>query len=352
LAVYPKNKNETTLVLKSDAIGRDKYETAKQDLGAAFAETVDSISQGPNPQLVILHLCKRKVANLVKFESFKDQLKKPLSFAIGESIKGPLVQSLEKLPHMIIAGTTGGGKSVFFKQTLLGILKTTPHLQLYLLDLKRGVEMKEFSALPNVRLAKTVEDAATLLEKLRHEMDQRFIFLEKNGHKEIDPKRDKMDKIVIGIDEASELFTKPKASETQASVTNRAREAADGLAKLARAAGIHLIFATQKVTKETIDTRVQENIGGRMCFRMNTLQGSMTILGNKMGFELPDIKGRGIWANGNDFIEVQAPLISQEQIELEIDEIKEEFEQGKKFILGSMIEISDTKFKLNEKFHS
>jgi len=70
-----------------------------------------------------------------------------------------------------------------------------------------------------------------------------------------------------------------------------------------------------------------------------------------MGFELPDIKGRGIWANGNDFIEVQAPLISQDQIEVEIDQIKEEFGQGKKTVLGKMIEIDDTNFQVNDKFH-
>ena len=119
----------------------------------------------------------------------------------------------------------------------------------------------------------------------------------------------------------------------------QARELTDELAKLARAAGIHLIFATQKVTKETIDTKVQENIGGRMCFRMNSLPGSMTVLGNKKAFDLPDIKGRAIWTNGNNFYEVQAPFISEEDIKEEIELIKTQEENGKFKNFGEMIRI-------------
>jgi hypothetical protein len=67
-----------------------------------------------------------------------------------------------------------------------------------------------------------------------------------------------------------------------------------------------------------------------MCFRMNTLQGSLTVLGNKMGFELPDIPGRAIWSSGNKFLEVQAPFMSDEEIVRECELIKFDFESGKR----------------------
>ena len=110
-----------------------------------------------------------------------------------------------------------------------------------------------------------------------------------------------------------------------------------------RAAGIHLIAATQKVTTKTIETDVQENIGGRICFRVGTLQGSNTVLGNKMAYELPDVKGRAIWNCGNDFVEVQTPFLSEAMIEKEIStftqEIAErlrEFERGFRKASGAM----------------
>lgn len=337
--IQKSDRFKTKLTIRSVAIGIDRYETKRRDLEATFAEMVDTITTGANPQIIVLHLAKIKLAERCLFQNMEGMLKDPHVFLLGESMKGPLVQSIESLPHMLIAGTTGGGKSVFFKQALLGLLKTSPHLQVYLLDLKRGIEMKEFAALPNVRVAKTEKEAAFLLQKLKEEMDQRFEFLEKKGFKEIRPDRDGLDKIVLGIDEASVLYTKTRSNSEKGNSIHRARELTDELAKLARAAGMHLILATQKVTKETIDTKVQENIGGRLCFKMNTLQGSMTVLGNKMACDLPDIKGRGIWANGQDFIEVQAPFISEEELVEEIETLKSEFTDGKRKIFGKMIEV-------------
>jgi len=325
VAVNKIDDYKTTVIIKSVGIGLEKYQLKKSDIESSFAEEVDSIVNGSNPQIVILYLTKKKLPTLVEYGALDGNLIVPHSFIVGESMKGVMTRTLESLPHLLIAGTTGGGKSVFFKQTLLSLLKTTPHLQLYLLDLKRGVEMKDFGELPNVRIAKTEEEACKMLKKIKDEMDRRFEYLEKAGHKEIITQRDGFDKIVVGIDEASVLYSKVKSNATKAHLINAAREYTDELAKLARAAGIHLILATQKVSKETIDTKVQENIGGRVCFRMNTMVNSVTVLGNKKAFELPDIKGRAIWASGNDFIELQCPFISDDELKAEIEVIQEKF---------------------------
>lgn len=325
LAVNKHDEFKTTVVIKSVGIGIEKYQQKKSDIESSLAEELDSVTNGANPQIVIMHLTKRKLPTLVKYSDLEAQLLKPHSFIIGESMKGVVTRTLESLPHLLIAGTTGGGKSVFFKQMLLSLMKTTPRLQLYLLDLKRGVEMKEFSELPNVRIAKSEAEAAQMLKMIKEEMDRRFVYLEKIGKNEIVPERDKMDKIVVGIDEASVLYSKAKSNPSKTHLINLARDYTDELAKLARAAGIHLIFATQKVSKETLDTRVQENIGGRVCFRMNTMTNSVTVLGNKMAFELPDVKGRAIWASGNDFMEIQAPFVEEELLKSEIESINEKF---------------------------
>jgi hypothetical protein len=328
---------KTTLVLKSVGIGLDKYQVRKEDLESSFAQEIDSITTGSNPQIIILNLTKRKLPKMVSFSDLEPSLIKPHSFIIGESMSGVVTRTIESLPHMLIAGTTGGGKSVFFKQMLLGLLKTTPHLQLYLLDLKRGVEMKDFAVLPNVQVAKNENEAVKMLQSLRDEMERRFSYMEQHGHREIDPKRDKMDKIVIGIDEASVIYTKTKSNN---GLSQKAREITDDLAKLARVTGIHLILATQKVSKETIDTKVQENIGGRVCFKMNTLVNSLTVIGNKMAYSLPDVAGRAIWASGNTFLEIQAPFMSDEQFKEEIEIIGEEFKNNSRKCYSKMLTVS------------
>jgi len=340
IAVDKKDSFKTKVVIKSVGIGLEKYQLKKDDLESSFAQEIDSIEKGANPQIIILNLTKRKLPTLVSQSDLNYALTRPNSFIVGESAMGPVTKTLDSLPHMLIAGTTGGGKSVFFKQMLLSLLKTTPHIQFYLLDLKRGVEMKDFAILPNVRIAKTEGEAVDVLTKVKKEMDERFKYLEKNGFKEIVPSRDKMDKIVVGIDEASVIYTRSKGDTTKNNFVNTARELTDELAKLARATGIHLILATQKVSKETIDTKVQENIGARVCFKTNTLVNSMIVLGNKMAYELPTIKGRAIWNAGNDYLEIQAPYISDELLKEEIEAIEKDFDDKKKTFIGPMIEIA------------
>ncbi|MCB9061489.1 MAG: hypothetical protein H6622_08210 [Halobacteriovoraceae bacterium] len=330
---------KSRVIVKSEGIGADRYETKINDLTSALGQIVEEIKPCKNPKYTQFNLTKKRLAEKVSYYELPEENEKPYNFSIGESLGGYLSQDISSLPHMLIAGTTGGGKSVFFKQTLISLLKSSDNLQLYLLDLKKGVEMRPFEDLPNVQVIKTEKDAVTVLKNLKAEMDRRFNYLEKNKLKEIDPVRDKMDKIIIGVDEASVLYTKTKTNSAKKKFIEEARELTDELTKLSRAAGIHLILATQKVTKETIDTKVQENIGGRMCFRMNTLQGSMTVLGNKMALNLPDVKGRGIWATGNKFIEVQAPFLSEDELESELSLIAKNFEEKEKTFHGPMVSL-------------
>ena len=116
---------------------------------------------------------------------------------------------------------------------------------------------------------------------------------------------DQLDRLVVGIDEASVLFTVEKGVRgANKDFALEARELADKLTKLGRAAGIHVIIATQKITKETVDTRVQTNVGAKICFRVGTAPSSVNVLGNTRAHTLPDIKGRAIWSVGsNDLLQ-------------------------------------------------
>lgn len=330
IAAHAEGQHRQKLLIKSEGIGLDRFETKKSDLESAFGAVIEGIRTGRSPGEVQIVLAKNRIPEVSRFQDLLPEIQKSYSFLIGESLGGLHSQCIRDLPHLLIAGTTGGGKSVFFNQTVLGLMHTSPGIQFYLLDLKGGVEVKQFAALPNVTIAKTTREAVQLLKAVKSEMEWRFQYMEEKGYKRIEPGRDKMDLIVVGVDEASVLYTKPSARSPDADFIAEARDLTDSLAKLARAAAIHLILATQKVTKETIDTKIQENIGGRMCFRMNTLQGSLTVLGNKMAFELPDHKGRAIWSAGNQFVEVQAPLITEQETEREIEVLKFDYEQGKR----------------------
>ena len=153
----------------------------------------------------------------------------------------------------------------------------------------------------------------------------------------MDSKRDRLDRIVVLVDEASELFTLVRSSKAVRASAESARDLADKIAKLGRVAGIHLILATQKVVKETIDTRVQTNMNARMIFRVNTAAGSMTVLGNKMAADLPEIQGRGIWSVGSQDLIVQTPKLDNEEVATEVTELIKKFNGDAKPLFQKML---------------
>ena len=340
--VEEKGDFKKKIIVASQGVGLDHYKNKKSDLESAFGAIVEDIRvSARSRKLVEIYLAEKELATIVGYDQCANALKEPYSFLIGESLSGVMAQSIRSLPHLLIAGTSGNGKSVFFNQALISMMKTSPHIQLYLLDLKLGVEVKAYGELPNVRIAKDAAEAVALLQSVVTEMKARFVYLEEKGYKFIDPERDNKDLLLVGIDEASVLYGKRRGDKTANEMINMARDLTDEIAKLGRAACIHLIMATQKVTNESIDTKIQENVGGRICFRVNTLQGSNTVLGNKKAYELPDVKGRAIWASGNDFTEVQTPFVSEAVINSELKRIKEEFALGKRKSFQALLSASE-----------
>ena len=306
------------LTLFCPGIGVEKFEEKQSSLQNSFGSKIERFVDDFQKKSVRIILTTRELPFSVPFKEVSGELVSDGQFIVGVSDYGLRVQSIKDLPHALIAGSTGGGKSVFLKQMLLGLLKSTPKLQMYLIDLKGGLELVDFDPLSNVRIVKTEKEAVLLLKKVNQEMKDRFAFLEKNRLKLIHPERDKKDRIVVAIDESSVLYTKSSGDEMQSKLVSEARFLTDEIAKLSRAAGIHLILATQKVSKETVDTKVQENMSGKVCFRMNTIQGSVAILGSKVAHDLPQHPGRGFWNLGNEMIEIQAPYLSDKELEEEV----------------------------------
>jgi NTP pyrophosphatase (non-canonical NTP hydrolase) len=289
-------------------------------------------------QIVEVIISNRELPTLIPYDSVSELLTEPFSFLIGDAMTGKfIVTSLEKVRHLLVAGASGFGKSFFVKQLLIGLLQSSRHIQLYLLDLKKGVEVKVFEKLENVYIAKDEISAIETLDAVVKEMDRRFEYLEDKGYTEIDCERDKLDRIVVLVDEASELFTIVKSNKALKASAESARDLADRIAKLGRVAGIHLILATQKVLKQTIDTRVQANINARMVFRVNNSQDSVTVLGNKHASEIPEITGRGIWSVGSQEIMVQAPKLDNEEVAKKVAELIKKFNGDASPVLGKML---------------
>ena len=131
-----------------------------------FNAKVESIRVGKSPKFVEVTFTTRTIPTICHYHKLKKMVTGNYSFVVGEGIHGAIIKSILDFPggHLMIAGTTGGGKSNWFKATLLSLLETSPHAEFVLLDFKGGVEFGAFGRFANVSVEKNMEGA---LRKLR-----------------------------------------------------------------------------------------------------------------------------------------------------------------------------------------
>lgn len=337
-------------IFDAKGLSLNDFEMKRDRIESNFKTNIESIKHGRDKGEILVTFSKHKIPEKVSYVALTRQQSLPAeSMYLGVSAEGIHTQKVANLPHMLIAGTTGSGKSVFFKQALLGLIESTPHLQMYLIDLKGGLEMIDFVGAPNIQVIKTIDQAVNLLKLVEQEMKNRFAYLERCNRKQIVPLEDKKDRIVVAVDEASVLYMNRDKFDPDHDCAVEARRLADSISKLSRAAAIHLLLATQKLDRQVIPTSVSENISGRMAFRANSLQGSLIVLGTKDAMELPEIPGRGIWSFGTKKIVLQSPFVPEDVIKVRCNHIAEMFKNGERKLLEPMLGI-ETQLKSDEQY--
>jgi len=210
--------------------------------------------------------------------------KTPLSFVLGRDVSGtPMTADLAKMPHMMIAGATGSGKSVMINALLTSLLyRNSPEeMKLILVDPKR-VELGLYNDIPHLLTPVIVEPEKCIsaLKWAVAEMERRYKLLAEVGNRNIVEynsahKEDAMPYIVIVIDELADLMVMA-AAEVEGLIVR--------LAQMARAVGIHLVLATQRPSVDVITGIIKANIPARLAFSVASQIDSRTIL-DQMGAE-------------------------------------------------------------------
>ena len=202
----------------------------------------------------------------------------PLSMALGKDITGrPVFGDLSKMPHLLVAGATGAGKSVCLNCIIASLLVTaTPdQLELLMIDPKR-VELTVYNGIPHLRNEVITDPsmAAGALNKITNEMDTRYVRFAKAGVRKIEEYNakfpdEKLPYIVVIIDELADLMLIAPAKVEMLVMR---------LAQLARATGIHLVVATQRPSVDVITGLIKANIPSRIAFAVSSQVDSRVIL--------------------------------------------------------------------------
>ena len=251
-----------------------------------------------------------------------------LPICIGVDMHGePIMRDLSKMPHLLVAGTTGSGKSVGLNSFILSLInkKKPEELQFVLIDPKRI----EFSMYNNQKymLRPVITDmnsAAACLSQLVGEMNERYTVFEKEMVRNIGEyhkKGGKMPYIVCVIDEFADIIMFDKTVEKQVQL----------LAQKSRAAGIHLIIATQRPSVDVITGTIKANLPTRLSYKVSSPTDSMTIL-NTAGAE--DLLGKGdslLLEENGTLTRVLGVYVSDDDINGTLEQYRSKVEEPKKF---------------------
>lgn len=270
-----------------------------------------------------------------------------LSLALGMGIDGsPIIADLSQMPHLLVAGATGSGKSVCINTIIASILyKATPgEVKLLLIDPKK-VELSSYQGLPHL-FSPVVSDpkkASSVLKLVVDEMESRYELFSDSGtrgissyNKKVEP-AEKLPYIVVIIDELSDLMM-VSANEVEDNICR--------LAQMARAAGIHLVIATQRPSVDVITGLIKANIPSRISFAVSSQTDSRTIL-DMGGAEKLLGKGDMLFAPAGTQKpkRVQGAFVDNEEINAIVDFVKNQGNPDYEFDLE---EIKDVAIALDD----
>jgi len=245
---------------------------------AAMPNRISTVGiEVPNKNISKVHL--RDVIESSQFSAAKSKL----TFAIGMDITGePIVGDVPKLPHMLVAGTTGSGKSVCLNSIILSILyKASPDDVRFIMIDPKMVEFKVYNSIPHllVPVVTDVKKAAGALQWATYEMMKRYTLFAETSARDIEgynqiarkakDEREPLPQIIVVIDELADLMMMA-AKEVEESVCR--------VAQMGRAAGIHLIIATQSPRADVITGLMKANIPSRIAFKVSSALESRIIL--------------------------------------------------------------------------
>ena len=259
---------------------------------------------------------KRENVYLSEILSVSDFKKKEikLPIALGKSISGiPIVGDLSSMPHLLIAGTTGSGKSVCINTIILSLLyRHTPDKCKFILIDPKMLELSTYEGIPHLICPVITEakKAASVLGWVVKEMESRYRLMTKEGVRNIDGYNAKhklpMPYIVVVVDEMSDLMLVAGKE-----IENYIQK----LSQMARAAGIHIIMATQRPSVDVITGTIKANFPTRISFQVTSKIDSRTILGEQGAEQLLGKGDMLYMSSANRIIRIHAPFVSDNEIE-------------------------------------
>ncbi|MED0709639.1 FtsK/SpoIIIE domain-containing protein [Aneurinibacillus aneurinilyticus] len=334
-ALYKEFRDEDdgmVFVFKNPGIPLAKWESSKSSLESSLQSQINDINTYKNnPGLIFIKIGGAETPDMLPYSPSLLAGVEKTKVVVGADKHGSIAHNFKSIPHLLIAGTTGSGKSV----VLRGIAyQCITHLDglLWTIDFKGGIEFTSFEPMGVMCLWER-EQVAKLFKRMMKEHYARIELFKAAGVKNIDEYNEKhpkktLKRCFIAVDELAEMTDKQSLPDDEVAVTAFIVGKMAQIARLARATGIHLILATQRPDANVVTGQIKTNVPGRLCGYMKDKTAYQIVLGYVPSPLLPDPEttpGRFLYSLGGYDVQVQTPWFKDEDID---PNIKMDYSKG------------------------
>ena len=298
---YP---NITIWEFDNRGIPLNEWEDKRTSVETALDLNIAKMKYSKGKRRVLLYAAPAR-AGLPDMLPWKDKYLSQESFVLvlGESLLGPVTVNLANIPHILLGGSTGSGKSVLLKLLLMQSLRKGA--EVYIADFKGGVDFSKVWH-EKCRMCFTEAELLDTLDNLVRELEQRKGLLAKTGCPNLDAYNEAtgedLPRLVFGCDEVAEVLDRTGRSKGDKELLAQIESRLATIARLGRAFGIHLILATQRPDAIIIPGQIKNNLDFRVCGRADNVLSQIILDNTNAAEQIPkDARGRFITGDGTVF---------------------------------------------------
>lgn len=308
------NARVTVWEFRNQSIPLQEWEKKRLAIETALGITIVKLTYAKGKSRVLVYAVPAG-DDLPEVLKWKDSYLSLDSFVLvlGESYTGPVTVNLTHIPHILLGGSTGSGKSVLLKLLLMQALRKGA--EVYIADFKGGVDFPKVWH-EKCRMCFTEEDLCDTLDRLVEELERRKSALKALGCPNIDAYNEiaerPLQRLIFACDEVAEVLDKTGRSKEDKELLAQIENRLSTIARLGRAFGIHLILATQRPDANIIPGQIKNNMDFRVCGRADSVLSQIILDNTSAAEQIPkDARGRFITGDGTVF---QGYLFDEEQI--------------------------------------